>query len=501
MTDAHWSAPGHTDLRKHLTVLQAAARLYATEPDEARGMARRLAGALSRAPATSLSAAVQSVLDAPDADMASALDGLIAALEQAIAEELTPQGAVLLVEDDASLVKLFSRMLARKGWEVVVAGTAEQAEAIARTHDLAAIVLDLVLPDADGRGLLLRLKQDPQSAAIPVVVVSAHDDPHVQAECFALGATEFLRKPVEPAALLEVIARRAIGAPSVESATEEDAEKRQVTDLTGLAMAFDRGVGKQRALAVTSVASAPTQDSASADISITDAMERIGAVLVGTVGERGTVARIGAEEMVVLADCDAGELAQRLEQVRSAAAPALEGAYHLAAGVTSIASGMDMSEAMDRAGRFLYLALRSPDEPILADPASAPHPTVRILLAEDDELTAKLLVYRLTREPGFEVTHSRDGLDALAVAEGERIDLAILDINMPGIDGFDLLSRLREIPRYADLPVAMLTALGSERDVVRGLELGANDYIVKPFSPTEVIARVRRLLGRAQRAR
>ena len=74
----------------------------------------------------------------------------------------------------------------------------------------------------------------------------------------------------------------------------------------------------------------------------------------------------------------------------------------------------------------------------------------------------------------------------------------ILDVKMPGLDGFEVLERLRKSPRYANIPIIMLTSMGQEADVVRGFRLGADDYILKPFSPTELSARVRRLLRRGR---
>jgi len=127
----------------------------------------------------------------------------------------------------------------------------------------------------------------------------------------------------------------------------------------------------------------------------------------------------------------------------------------------------------------------------MADLTSA---TTKILVAEDDTVTSNLIVYRLSREPGFEVDHYPDGLDALEALKAQSYDLAVLDVQMPGLDGFGVLGQMREDPELESIPVIMLTSLGGEEDIVRGLEIGANDYMVKPFSPAELIARVRRLL-------
>lgn len=129
---------------------------------------------------------------------------------------------------------------------------------------------------------------------------------------------------------------------------------------------------------------------------------------------------------------------------------------------------------------------------------SAPLPPAdrRVLLAEDDPVTARLVVHRLSREPGVTVLHAADGETALAIARQDTLSAAILDIRLPVLDGLSILSALRKDERYARLPVMMLTSLGSEADVIRGFELGADDYVVKPFSPAELVARLQRLLAR-----
>lgn len=122
--------------------------------------------------------------------------------------------------------------------------------------------------------------------------------------------------------------------------------------------------------------------------------------------------------------------------------------------------------------------------------------TGKILLAEDDPVTARLVVHRLERESGISVLHAADGGAAMSIAEREDLAAAILDIRLPVLDGLTILARLRSSDRHRKLPIVLLTALGGEADVIRGFEQGADDYIVKPFSPRELVGRVHRLLER-----
>lgn len=120
-----------------------------------------------------------------------------------------------------------------------------------------------------------------------------------------------------------------------------------------------------------------------------------------------------------------------------------------------------------------------------------------VLVCDDDALLVDLLEYRLSTR-GFEVVVARDGAEAL-VRLGEAVpDLIVLDAMMPVMDGHEVLRRIRETESYASIPVVMLTARKQERDIVGALQLGASDYIVKPFIPEELVARISRLLGIAK---
>ena len=120
-----------------------------------------------------------------------------------------------------------------------------------------------------------------------------------------------------------------------------------------------------------------------------------------------------------------------------------------------------------------------------------------ILLADDEESVQKLLAYPLERE-GFRVLQARDGQEALDRFASERIDLVVLDVMLPKLDGLEVCKRLRAV---SEVPIIMLTARDDELDKVLWLELGADDYITKPFSIREFRSRVRALLRRASAPR
>jgi len=119
----------------------------------------------------------------------------------------------------------------------------------------------------------------------------------------------------------------------------------------------------------------------------------------------------------------------------------------------------------------------------------------RILVVDDEEDILELVRYNLAKE-GYHVIGALTGEDALQKARSEKFDLIVLDLMLPGIDGLDVAKRLKSSPKTEQVPIVMLSAKGEEADIVTGLELGADDYITKPFSPRVMIARVRTVLRR-----
>jgi len=121
-----------------------------------------------------------------------------------------------------------------------------------------------------------------------------------------------------------------------------------------------------------------------------------------------------------------------------------------------------------------------------------------ILVVDDDEDILELLQYNLTRE-GFVVICAMSGEEAMKKAVAESPDLVLLDLMLPGIDGLEVARRLKKNDKTTNIPVIMVTAKGEEADVVTGLEIGADDYITKPFSPRVVVARLKAVLRRLER--
>jgi len=122
-----------------------------------------------------------------------------------------------------------------------------------------------------------------------------------------------------------------------------------------------------------------------------------------------------------------------------------------------------------------------------------------VLVVDDEEDILELVSYNLTKA-GYRVTSVTSGEEAIKATRSKLPDLVLLDLMLPGVDGLEVCNTLKRDPRTANIPIVMLTARGEEADIVTGLELGADDYVTKPFSPRVLLARIKAVLRRKTKA-
>jgi DNA-binding response OmpR family regulator len=495
-------------LSAHIEGMEAALAALEAEGslDSLRRLARSLARASEQANLLDVAARARAMQGVPASELPSAarelLDFLVAQLPSDAEEH---DHHVLVVEDDATTATALTSYLKQEGRMLHLAATAAEAERLLRAHPIDLIVLDLILPDRDGRDLLLQLREDPDAAAVPVIVLSARAGAVARAECLAVGASDFLEKPADPKLL-----RSAVSFHLSQHQRDADARSDPTTGtfsragLTEAYRALRSRTGRvEGPLAVALLCVEPldlflrTLGREAAD----DLMRGVAEHTTMALEERDELGRWSEAELLALLPgtnphAARGRLADGLS--RLIATGVLERHAEsgidvwFSAGIAVADAGADLREAAFEAERSVQRARRAGDRLTFEAESSEPEGSPRVLLVEDDRVTATLIQHRLVRE-GFEVMDFLNGEDAFRWASGGSFDLAILDVKVPGMDGFEILERLRAIPRHAEVPIIMLTGLGGEADVVRGLELGANDYMLKPFSPAELLARVRRL--------
>jgi diguanylate cyclase (GGDEF)-like protein len=327
-------------------------------------------------------------------------------------------------------------------------------------------------------------------------------------ECLRLGANEILEKSLDVSQLGDKLSR------ALDQATATDRDSRLDTIIglpnrASLADAYGRETaGAQMAGRQVTVALLDLDDLATINEQHGQAvgdlvLKNVGSRLVAALRDTAVVTRWEDDNFAILfpeTDLQTAVAAVTKAQAEVAASPMVEEgdatvSISFSAGVTTVPAEASLGEAIARADGILLRARAQGPSRVLSSEDNAPASKPTLLVAEDDRVAAALVRHRLERA-GFEVLHRANGAEALKTALDNTISLFVLDIRMPGMDGIELLKRLRESEQYSRTPILMLTSLGREEDIVRAFKLGASDYLTKPFSPVELLARVQRLLRR-----
>lgn len=416
-------------------------------------------------------------------------------------------GVILIVEDDGLTARVHADALADIESGVVIARNGAEAEALLRKHNVSIILLDLVLPDSDGRDLLVRMRASAATRSVPIVVITARMDAATQAECFALGADTLLAKPVDADVLTALVAAQLDHAAELRTAGRVDrltglANRAALSDTIERLAPLARRTRNPLCVAMIDLDYFKAiNDSYGHDVGDT-VLREAAQTIVTALRVSDVAARWGGEEFCVLLPdtTSAGAvraLSKALDAVRALVFTAKGESFGVSfsAGVAALAPRGTWEEAVAEADRRLYLAKKSGRNRIFSVEDEADPPRPRILLVEDDEAVSRVVSTLLQRE-GFAVVCHADGESALHAAGAEHFALAIIDVNVPRLSGLDLIERLRATPASARLPVVLLTGSVEEQDIVRGFQLGANDYVTKPFLPGELAARVNRLVPR-----
>ena len=359
---------------------------------------------------------------------------------------------VLLVDDDRASLDLHSAYLDGSPTRVLRAKDGVEALEVARKERPAAVVLEIGLPLLDGWQVLTELKADPATAAIPVVIATAVDD---RSRGLALGADAYLRKPI----------RR--------------------EELDGCAPAGRCALTPRRILVV--------EDNPLNLKLVREVLTFAGYhVIEAQSGEDGLRAAQEDPPDLVLMDLqlpgiDGTETLRRLRQ-------GTLGPHVPVVAVTAFAMAEDKERA-SRAGFDGYVekpisvrALPGQIEAFLGRRSGLMDMKATVLAVDDQPTNLRLLDAVLTPR-GHRVLTAVSGAEALALLETEDIDIVLLDILMPEMDGYEVCRRIRSTPATEFLPVVMITASGSEQRLA-ALEAGADDFVTKPFDKSELLARV-----------
>lgn len=446
------------------------------------------------------------IIEASNHEIGDCLERLLAILRSLVSVRSEEKFTILIVEDTPDIAQLVALTLKAPNREILIAETCAFAKQILDERDISLIITDLVLPDMDGRNLLMELRERPKTAAIPIFVLTSQGGSQPETECYALGADEFFRKPFDPRTLASAVSAKL-------QRTADRVRESRIDLLTGLPnrAAFNETLTKELA---HSMRTGHSFSLALADIDRHEAIkskygneignsiiQHTAQILKSTLRETDLIARWEGSIFAVFlhntpADDAARILQSTLEKLRDQPFRLGNGEtiyLTFSVGINHIQKAMPANEAIESANCYLYYAKTMGRNRVLSSADSIESIHKKIILVEDDELTATVIIHRLKREQ-LDVIHFMDGASAFEALQNESISLGIFDVNVPVMDGFELIQRARNIPTYTDLPIIMLTGMGSEKDIERGFSLGANDYILKPFSPVELLARIHRLL-------
>ncbi len=503
-------------LKNRIETLEAVKQALGKDDGEAGESIRRIAHSLKGTGATygflEISHAADSLLEAPPEALPEATEALIETMHRVAKSAPEEVATILIVEDEPQMLGLLSAKLAGPNRKIVTAEDAASADLVLAEGEVDLILLDLILPDGDGRDLLARIRDNPRYTATPVIVVSAREGTQPKAECYALGADEYFEKPVDYDALSAAVATKLLRA-------GELSREARLDPLTGLLNRAGVSIAFERARALAQRAGYPLS-LALADLDglkrINDTyghavgdevLRRFAEILSSSLRRSDRIARWGGDEFVILfANANPRGATQALEKVLRIISEESFGVKQdghgengpplrvgFSAGVTSVSKRSRLDDVVAKADELLYRAKAAGGRRILTSHQRPKVQKKRVLLADADANTAYLVEKELA-EADLEVVWRTDGRAAFESALDSDVDLVILDVAIPDMGGLEILERLRKTAAHAETPIILLTADDSEDEVLTAFDLGADDYVVKPFSPRELRARACRLL-------
>ncbi len=412
---------------------------------------------------------------------------------------------ILVVEDDHLNMKLMRSILALGHYQILEAGEAETGLELAARHHPDLILMDIQLPGLDGLGATRRLKQTPELAKIPVIALTGLAMDGDRENALAAGCDDYISKPINTRTFLASIRERlapvekAPAPPAAEPPTTVtgpgqskilvvDDDPMNVKLISAILSKDDYAIvtayGGEEALRITRAENP--------DLILLDVMMPVMDGYQVTREVKGDPVTAGIPIIMVTALNGTEDKVRGLE---SGADEFLTKPVNRAELLARVKSMLRLKQYRDQ------LMLRTRSEQAFAHPA-APAPfskavshRQKVLLVEDNAKDQRLLSGQLAEQP-YDVVVAADGEAALQHALAGGIDLLLLDIFLPGIDGFDVCQQLKASGETRDIQVVLITCLNDLDGKIKGMERGADDYLIKPVDGRELTARIKALLAK-----
>ena len=370
---------------------------------------------------------------------------------------------VLVVEDDYATSKLLSNYLNKWGYEPTIVNSADQTLKILQKERFLAILMDIVLPDANGLDLLQKIREIKNAKTTPVIVCSVEAE---QQKAFLMGAVEYFVKPINYKYLIEVLTNYRLRKDSNILLVDDD-----IPSLNLLKEAVERNGFKALAHSDSTKVIDSIQN-VQLDLAIIDLdMPELGGIdLIEQIKSKDEFKKL---PVIIYTGMESYENSVKR----------IDGLFEnlLQKSSTSIE---DLQETINQ-------MINRYEEPSTQEEVKEKKDTVKILLVEDYK-HSQIIVTRLLKKNDFDtIVVVENGQEALDAVKQQHYDLILMDMQMPVMNGFEATKKIRELKQYKDTPIVALTAFAMKGDREKCLDAGATDYIPKPIDSHEFIQKVK----------
>lgn len=370
---------------------------------------------------------------------------------------------VLVVEDDYATSKLLSNYLSKWGYEPTIVNSAQQAMKIVETQQFLSVIMDIILPDANGFELLKQFRENPITKHMPVIVCSVEAE---QQKAFMMGAVEYFVKPINYKYLVEVLTSYKLKKDSNILIVDDDIPTLNLIKEAVQQAGFN-AVAEHQSSKVMGII-----ENMSLDLAIIDLDMPVvnGFDLIKMIKSNKSFAKL---PIIIYTGKESYQ--DDLKKIDGLFTDLLQ---------KSSTNIEDLAETVNA-------MINRYDEPATPEAVKESKDTVKILLVEDYK-HSQIIVTRLLKKNNFEsIVVVENGLQAYEQVQQQYYDLILMDMQMPVMNGFEATQKIRELSEYKETPIIALTAFAMKGDREKCLEAGATDYIPKPIDSQEFIEKVK----------
>jgi CheY-like chemotaxis protein len=393
------------------------------------------------------------------AEISSSIEGQLASLPKPVGTK----NKILVVEDDYATSKLLSNYLTKWGYEPTIVNSAQQAIKIVESQQFLAVIMDIILPDANGFELLKQFRENPATKHMPIIVCSVEAE---QQKAFMMGAVEYFVKPINYKYLVEVLTSYKLKKDSNILIVDDDIPTLNLVKEAVEQAGFNAIAEHQSSKVIGMI------ENLNLDLAIIDLDMPVvnGFDLIKMIKSNKSFSKL---PIIIYTGKESYQ--NDLKKIDGLFADLL---------LKSSTNIEDLAETVNAMiNRF--------DEPATPEEVKESKDKVKILLVEDYK-HSQIIVTRLLKKNNFEaIVVVENGLQAYEQVQTQHYDLILMDMQMPVMNGFEATQKIRELDDYKDTPIIALTAFAMKGDREKCLEAGATDYIPKPIDSQEFIEKVK----------